>query len=114
MTPRTFRYRVTPLQAVILLYHVMISEDAENDADRTVEEIAADIDTFNSYLSKGVLESALYCCNLEDEKGKFWHPWKWPFDKFVRDLIPKDQKFNKYYNVLCEDKDDGPNDKTGR
>lgn len=111
---RNFRYAVSPLEALVLIHHVIASEDAENDADRTVAEIAAEIDTFDGYLSKGVLESALYCCNMENEREAFWHPLRWTFDHFVKELIPKNQVFNRYYNVLCEETTDGPNDKNRR
>ncbi len=91
----------------MLIHHVTHSEDAENDADRTVGEIITEIDAFDGYLSKGVLESALYCCNIENEKKQFWHPLNWSFEKFLRDIIPKKQKFNSYYNVILEEKEDG-------
>ncbi len=102
---RTLRYPVSPLEAIVLLHHVIHSEDAENDADRTVMEIIAEIDSFDGYLSKGVLESALYCCNIENEKKEFWHPLNFSFEKFLKGIVPKKQKFNSYYNVLLEDKD---------
>ncbi len=114
MVGRSFRYPVSPLSALILIHHVVNSEDAENDADRTVEEIVSEIDTFKGYLSKGVLESALYCCNLEDENKQFWHPWKRPFDMFVKELLPHGQTFNKYYNVICEEIKDGPDNQARR
>src|SRR6266404_9540479 len=97
---RSFRYPVSPLEALVLVHHVVHSEDAENDADRTVAEIVAEIDAFDGYLSKGVLESALYCCNIENEKKNFWHPLHWSFKQFLEDVIPKRQKFNSYYNVI--------------
>ncbi len=114
MATRSFRYPVSPLEAIVLLHHVMYSEDAENDADRTVEELISEIDAFDGYLSKGVLESGLYCCNIEDEKKKFWHPWEWSLDRFVKELLPRGQKFNKYYNVICEENEDGSDDKMRR
>jgi hypothetical protein len=47
------------------------SDDAENDADRTVREIVSELDTMSkARVPKALLESALYCCNMEDEKGK--------------------------------------------
>ena len=72
----------------------MTSPDAENDADRTVTEIASEIDSFDGYLGRSVLESALYCCNLESEAGEFWHPFEWTFEKFVTELAgPMVRKF---------------------
>lgn len=100
----------------MLIHHVVHSEDAENDADRTVEEIIADIDAFDGYLTKAVLESALYCCNMENERKKFWHPLKQSFDKFLLDVVPRQKHFDRYYNVIHEKKEEenGPNAKTRR
>lgn len=94
--------KATPLQVVVLLHHVVHCEDAENDADRTVAEIIQELDSSNGHLSKGLLESALYCCNLENERGKFWHPLGHNFDRFLTGLINKTMHFDKYYNVIYE------------
>lgn len=115
----TFRYPVKPLQALVLLQNVLNCPDAENDADRTVEELCLEIDMFDGYLSKGVLESALYCCNMNDEspdgqKTKFWHPRGMSFQRFISDLLPANQRFDRYYNVLHEEKKDGYDDKNRR
>lgn len=99
-----YRYKLTPLQAVVLMWHVTQSEDASNDADRTVEEIVRELDSYNGSISKGLLESALYCCNMEAEKGKFWHPLKQPFKTFVQTLLPADLRFDYYYNVIIQKK----------
>ena len=123
---RSFRYPVSPLEAVVLVYNVLSCPDAANDADRTVEELVSEIDTFDGYLSKGVLEAALYCCNLNDEyerkihvtedgtEVKFWHPFKVNIERFLTDLLPPGQKFDRYYNILYEEKENGFNAKTGR
>jgi hypothetical protein len=103
MIPRTFKVR--PSEVVVLIHHVMTSEDAENDADRTVDEIIAEIDSFQGWISKGVLESALYCCNMEHERGNFWHPQAQSFDRFLKQVIPRDLHFDRYYNVIREAKD---------
>lgn len=115
-TIRAFRYPVSPLEALVLIHHVVHCEDAENDADRTVQELVQEIDHYDGYISKGVLESALYCCNLENERGHFWHPLKYPFDSFLRKVIPGGQHFDKYYNCLYEIKEEanGSNAKARR
>lgn len=114
---RAFKYAISPLEALVLIHHVVHSEDAENDADRTVSEIVSEIDAFDGYLSKAVLESALYCCNLENEKKKFWHPLNESFDRFLKDVIPRDKHFDRYYNCIYDKKEeskDGPTTKTRR
>lgn len=96
-------FKVSPLQAVVLLHHVTHSAEASNDADRTVGEIIVEIDESGGMLSKGLLESALYCCNMEAEDGKFWHPLGHNFDRFISGmLINKHLHFDKYYNVIYE------------
>lgn len=103
-SPR-FKYAISPLEAYVLIRHVLESEDAENDAERTVEELASEIDQFDGYLSKGVLESALYCCNMENERNQFYHPLYASFERFVKELLPIDQDFDKYYNVIKDRKE---------
>lgn len=90
----------------MLIHHVMHCEDAENDADRTVEELATEIDEFDGYLSKAVLESALYCCNMENERKKFWHPLGQRFERFLEDVIPRGKHFDRYRNVIYDKKEE--------
>lgn len=109
-----FKYPISPLEAVIIIHHVLTSDDAENDADRTVEELVSEIDDFDGYISKAVLEAGLYCCNMEAEKDNFWHPFDYSFEKFIKDLLPRDQQFDRYYNYIKDkEKDNGPDAKTG-
>lgn len=46
------------------------------------------------------VESALWSCNLLDEKDKFWHPHKLSFDDFVQGIMGPGFKFNKKYNWI--------------
>ena len=96
------RFRIDPLTAVVLLHHVVNCDDAENDADRTVPELANEINSYQSSLSKELMESALYCCNMENELGRFWHPWRWNFDRFVENCLRShsDLHFDRYYNQI--------------
>lgn len=96
------RFRIDPLTAVVLLHNVIHCEDAENDADRTVDDLTNEINNYQMSLSKEVLESALYACNMSDEFGKgFWHPWKWNFDQFVKHCLKGQEfHFDKYYNQI--------------
>ncbi len=99
------RIPISPLTAVVLLHHVTKCDDADNDADRTVLEITQQIDNFRRSLPTALLESALYCCNMENERGNFWHPYGWSFDKFVVETInDEDLHFDRYYNVIYEKK----------
>lgn len=106
MVPHDFR--IGPLQAVVLMWHLTNSEDAENDADNTVGELVRALDDSGGFVPKGLLESALYCCNMEDERKKFWHPLGMPFDRFVNGiLISQSLHFDKYHNVIYEDRNRG-------
>lgn len=96
------KFKVRPLEAVVLMHHIVHCKDAENDADRTVKELITELDTSRGWLSKGLLESALYCCNMENERGKFWHPLGKSFDRFLHGIIPPDLHFDRYYNVIYE------------
>ncbi len=112
---QVYKYMVSPLEAVVLMHNVTHSEDADCDADRTVTDLIKDLDTTDGYVSKGILESALFCCNIENEKGKFWHPLKYSFTAFVNELLPGGQEFHRYHNVIVKkEKKNGPNNPPGR
>lgn len=102
MARRRFRYAISPLEALVLLRNVEACPDANCDADRTVEELCSEIDTFDGYLTRSVLESALFACNMQHEDKVFWHPNKWSFDRFVTELLPLDQQFDFYRNTIGE------------
>lgn len=94
--------KVRPSVAVILMHHIIKCDDAENDADRTVKELMDELDFNKGRISKSCMESALYCCNMEDEKGKFWHPLGWSFQKFLNESLAYDLAFDRYYNLIHE------------
>lgn len=98
------RFQISPLTAVVLLHHVVNCDDADNDADRTVREIAVELDKYRSSIKRAVLESALYCCNMEEERGKFWHPFDHSFNRFIDEILPSDFHFDRYYNQIYEKK----------
>lgn len=98
------RFKIRPSIGVVLMYHVLNSDDAEHDADRTVREIIDELDHHRGTVSKSLLESALYCCNMEDEKGKFWHPLGQSFTNFVSELLPHDLHFDRYFHQIYEKK----------
>ncbi len=95
-------FRVKPSECAVLLHNVLTCDDAENDADRTVDELIAAVDNNRGWIPRAVLESALYCCNMNDEQHKFWHPKQWTFIKFYKDLLGRQLDFNRYYNFIVE------------
>jgi hypothetical protein len=113
--PPGYKYKLKPSHVVILLHHVIHSDDANNDADRTKAELIREIDNFRGYISRPLLESALYCCNMESERENFWHPRGWSFEKFLRDVIPNWQTYNFYYgSIFPKEANNGSDAKTGR
>lgn len=99
----TTHFKVSPLQAVVLLYNITNCKEAGNDADRTVGEIIVEIDESNGMVPKGLLESALYCSNMNAEDSQFWHPLGQNVDKFIMGILPPRQyRFDKYFNIIHE------------
>jgi hypothetical protein len=98
--------RVRLLDLVTLLHNVYVgSEDIEVGFEDAQETLASLTLRLNKpvMLDPSLLESALWSCNLLDEKGKFWDAKGRPFDQFLKELLPHD-RFNKQYNYL-EDKE---------
>lgn len=111
---RQFRYSISHLEGVVLINNIVHCEEASNDAERTMQELISEIDVNDGHLSKTVLEASLYCCNMQAEDKKFWHPYGWTFDKFVFELLPVRHEFNKYYNWITRKEKDGSITETGR
>ncbi len=84
--------------------------EAENDADRTVQDLMREIDDLDGYVSRSVLEASLYNCNMMDEDFQkvpkvgtgFWHPFGKSFNGFLDELLPTTQRFDKYFNRIVE------------
>lgn len=98
-------FHVRPSEAVILIGNVMACKDADADADRTVNELMADLNAWRGWVTKPVLESALYCCNMNDEHGQFFDPFGHGFVKFLRDVLPQGVIFDRYYNRIKDRRD---------
>lgn len=109
-TPRR-SFRVSIMQAAVLLHNVGICLDADCDADMTVAELVHELDktdAYRGYIARPVLESALFCCNVNDEDDEFWHPTGRTFNQFLYDVLPTDVEFDRFYNFLREKPADGP------
>ena len=98
-------YKLTISQRLILVYHCFeAANDPEigfEDAWRTVEELVEALDNFN-FVYRNLLESALWCCNLLDEKGKFWHPMGLSFEEYLHTILKKDEDFDYFYNLIVK------------
>lgn len=70
------------------------------DADRTLEELLSSLN-FTFPIQPDALESALWSCNILDEKGKFFHPFGGSFDNLLKRIGLLD-RFDKRYNMIKE------------
>jgi hypothetical protein len=80
----------------------MLCKDADADADRTVPELLMGYNQYKGFLPKALFESGLYCCNMNAEDGKFWHPLGLQFDTWLREVVAGDCVFHRYYNIIVE------------
>ena len=104
------KYRnIKALDLAILLFNVFLaSKDTEavgwHDPNNTLQ-------TFVRRLNKPLrvtshdLESALYCCNMLNEHGKFWHPFGKSCEKFAGELSSP-HHFNPNYNFIQLEKEE--------
>lgn len=97
------RIDVRLMDIVALLYalHRAGADDdiGFEDAGRTLEGITRVLNR-RVALESSVLESALWSCNLLDEKGQFWHPEGLEFERWVKDIIGRNLKYNRVYNLI--------------
>ena len=93
---------ITALDAAILLTHVikgMADKDVGfEDADKTYEQIRYSLNR-DFMLNVDVVESALWSCNLLNERDSFSHPEGLTFDEFVNKMAPK-KRFDHLRNLL--------------
>lgn len=100
------------LDIAVLLWHLYASSRDEtigyNDANVSMIAILKALNPRRKkLLSIRTLESALYCCNILDEQGRFWHPKGGSFDDFVKRIMVEnadERSFNKTYNYFEEGK----------
>jgi hypothetical protein len=98
------RYKVSLFQAMVLLHNLLSCDDGDNDANRTRDELFRELNKKQVHLDKNVLESLLYCSNINDEDDKFWHPMGMKFDKFVKYVLPAKHNFHFIYNFIVHEK----------
>lgn len=102
--PWTPFQRLTPLELTVVIYNVAICEEVDCDPDYTYEEVIKALDEYSGKFTKKALERVLFCLNMNDEDGFFWHPLDKSFDVFVREILPNGYKFDKYYNLIEKEK----------
>lgn len=103
------RYRISLLDAVVLLYHVhrgaQHPEVGFEDADKTLKQLTKSLAQFRYTITESSLESALWSCNLMDEVGEFWSPQGLSFKDWTNRLLSEQgADFDHFYNVIDERK----------
>jgi len=96
--------KISVLDLAVLVANILIaSRDTEIgfvDADRTMEQLLESLN-FSFPVTPEALESALWSCNMLDEKKAFFHPFGGTFDSFLKKLRLQEQ-FDKRYNMIKE------------
>ena len=96
------------LELAVLLYHAHIaSQDTDvgfEDANESLDNISRRLNKW-IYMDPAIIESALWACNLLNEKNKFSHPRGLTFDQFVDKILKGRGKYDTFYNLI-EWKDD--------
>lgn len=93
--------KISRLDSVILMHNVWLCEDNDTHADLTFNELIAAL-AKGGLMDEGLLESALYCCNMnfENDKVGFQHPYEADFKTWVQELIGHDYAFDYRYNQI--------------
>lgn len=93
---------VKALDLMVLLYHAHRAATdpliGYEDANTTIDELTRKL-TFRNKFDVQHLESALWSCNLMDEKGQFWSPFGLSFKDWVVKAFPG-YSFDTTYNTL--------------
>lgn len=103
------RRRISRLDSVVLLLNVWVCEDHDNHADLTFEELVKAISK-GGLMDEALLESCLYCCNMNDENEYigFHHPFDKELKQWLPRLIGADYEFDYTYNrIIPKEYDDG-------
>lgn len=86
-------------ESLILLDNIYrANQDSEigfEHAVKTIEDLVAPMEAARVELNLTDIESALWSCQLLDEKGAFWHPQGKTFDEFLKEI--SEEEFNKFY-----------------
>lgn len=87
----------------ILLYNVFKGSQFYSigfeDAQHTLDSYIKRFYFHQVKLKVSDIESALWSCNLLDEKNEFWHPRKKTFKSFCNEIL-NDSEFDLRYNYI--------------
>jgi hypothetical protein len=92
--------QVTPFDLMILLVNYLKHQEEHGnmDAVRTYESVKKRYQE-PRWIRTDDLEALIYCANILQEEGKFWHPEKREFDAFLKRL-GKGKHYDKMYNFF--------------
>lgn len=104
MEKRNVTRPISALDVTALLSNVIQASRQQDvgieDANRTAAELLKELNV-KLRLSESAIESALWACNLLNEKGLFTHPNGGTFDDMAKRIAGPD-KFDKSYNYFVE------------
>lgn len=92
------------LDLTTLLYNISQGSKEKNIGWEDAALSLNDIQRFVSgtvWIHPDHVESALWSCNLRDEKNKFWDHKGRTFEEYVKELAPN-WKFNRDYNFFIK------------
>ncbi len=105
---KTYEYiHVRHFDLVILLMNYLWHHEKHGnmDAVRSFEEVRKQFDT-RKWLKTPDVEALLYCANMLNEEGEFWHPDGIEFEEWVKRAFDR-ADFDRVYNFFKETKDAG-------
>ena len=103
-SPRTVTIKVRVLNLLPILYaHYYNWQDAENNADKTWQQLSESFKSITTLISKDKLEHLLYCANMANERDEFKGLLGKSFKETVDGLFPSGfYEFDYDYNYLAE------------
>ena len=76
-------------------------EDAEND----LEDLLRPMQKARVLIRTSTIESCLWSCNMLNQK--FWHPRGHTFTKFLKEVLRKDEEFDRTYHWIKKKQKEG-------
>jgi hypothetical protein len=104
---KTKKREIKLLDLAVLLCHMHEAENNPNIGFLDTKETATSLGRYlnkSTHIYSHQIESMLWCSNLLNEEGKWWHPYHESFDEWIKDIVGSKATFNKIYNLI-EDKE---------
>lgn len=101
---RTWKYQQVYLWDVVVLLHNYLRHHEKHgnmDATRSYQEVKKRFNTVKG-IDVPTLEALLYCSNILNEEGEFWHPEGLTFEEWMKRGFPL-VKLDRVYNFVEEE-----------